>query len=126
FTAPYQMDGRESTLQREAQSAIINHSEGGEAASFELERIAEFQRRLFSSPRAQLVAQIQAYGVADEKVPVPEEFFPLTDAQERGRKVYNADCQACHGGATTDRIVKREAVDFLFPALTNEGNVRYE
>ncbi|HKP63947.1 MAG TPA: cytochrome c peroxidase [Polyangiales bacterium] len=126
LTAPYQMDGREDSLEHQAQGAITNHSQGRKAASFELESIAEFQRGLFSSPRGKLVAQIHSYGVADAKIPIPEDFFPLTDAQERGRKVYNAACQACHGGATTDRIVKPEIVDFLSPALTAEGNVRYE
>jgi cytochrome c peroxidase len=50
----------------------------------------------------------------------------LSDAESRGRKLYNAACQPCHGGATTDRIVNREVHDFFFPALTPEGNVRFE
>jgi cytochrome c peroxidase len=126
FTAPYQMDGREPTLQAQAQGAIISHSQGEKVSSHELDRIAQFQRGVFSSPRARLVAQIQALGVPDEKLPIPEEFMPLTAAQERGREIYAAACEACHGGATTDRITRPEVVDFLFPALTPQGNVLFE
>ncbi len=126
LTAPYQLDGRERTLEEQAQSAITNHSEGGEVSPHQLRRIAEFQRGLFSSPRASLVAQLRELGVAEDKLPIPEAFFPLTEAEERGRKVYDQACRACHGGATTDRIENREAVEFLSPAFTKEGTVRFE
>lgn len=126
FTGPYQFDGREPTLQEQAQAAIVSHSQGPKLGGAELDGIALFQSGLFSSPRASLVAQLLALGVAEEKVPIPEDFFPLTEAQERGRKVYNTACQPCHGGATTDRIMKPEVAAFLFPELTDEGNVRYE
>jgi hypothetical protein len=44
LTAPYQLDGRVSTLEERAQGAITSHSEGGEQAQSELERIAAYER----------------------------------------------------------------------------------
>ena len=126
FTAPYQLDGRERTLESQAQGAIINHSEGREASKRELASIAQFQRSIFSSPRARLVAELRELGVPEHKLPIPEEFFPLTEAQERGRVVYDAACRGCHGGATTDRIENPKLVEFLSPAFGPDGNVRYE
>ena len=126
FTGPFQLDGREATLESQAQGAIKNHSEGAEVSKHELARIAQFQRGLFTSARARLVDQLLELGVAEDKMPIPESFFPLTEAQERGRKVYDAGCRACHGGVTTDRIEDRTLIDFLSPMLTPDGNVRYE
>lgn len=126
FTGPYQLDGREPTLETQAQGAIKSHSEGGDVSRRELTSIAQFQRGVFSSPRAKWVADLLHFGVPEDKLPIPEKFFPLTETQQRGREVYDAACRACHGGATTDRIERPELVDFLSPALTPQGNVRYE
>ncbi|HKU43057.1 MAG TPA: cytochrome c peroxidase, partial [Polyangiales bacterium] len=125
FTAPYQSDARERTLETQAQSAIRSHSQGHELPRAQLRQIAEFERGTFSSPRAWFVARLLEFGVPELELPVPEQFMALRESEQRGRKVYDAACEACHGGATTDRITKREVVDALFPALTPEGNVRY-
>ena len=126
MTAPYQIDGREPTLQSQAQGAISSHSEGVDAAPFQLDLLAEFQRGLFSSGRARFASALLDLGVPEASVPDPEQLF-LFDAQERrGREVYVAACQGCHGGPSTDRIEQRELVDFLFPALTPEGNVLFD
>jgi len=126
FTGPYQADGREPTLEQQARSAILSHSAGDEVAAKQLRRIAAFEQSTFSSPRAWFVSRMLELGVPEVDVPVPEDFMRLTEQEQRGRKVYDAACEACHGGATTDRIVDREAVDFLFPVLTEGGNVRYQ
>jgi cytochrome c peroxidase len=125
-TAPYQLDGREATLQQQAQGAILAHSEGGKLPGAQLDLIAKFQENLFSSPRARFVSRLIALGVPEERVPVPEEFMPLSAQQRRGRELFNAACQGCHGGATTDRIVRRDIHTFLSPALSAEGNVKFE
>jgi cytochrome c peroxidase len=125
-TAPYQLDGREATLQHQAQSAFLAHSEGGELPGPQLDLIAEFQENLFSSPRARFVSRLIALGVPEERVPMPEAFAPLTAQERRGRALYDAACLACHGGATTDRIVRRDIHSFLSPSLTPEGNVSFE
>jgi Di-haem cytochrome c peroxidase len=63
LTAPYQLDGRVETLEQQAQAAISGHSEGGEVNKAELERIAAFERSVFSSDRARKVADELASGV---------------------------------------------------------------
>jgi cytochrome c peroxidase len=126
FTAPYQLDGRTATLQEQAQNAILGHSEGRRVPRAELDAIAAFERETFTSPRAFLVAQLLAVGFPAERLPMPEQFLALTPEEERGRAVYDVACRACHGGATTDRIVDRKVHDFFFPALKPDGNVRFE
>jgi cytochrome c peroxidase len=91
-----------------------------------LEEIAAFQREVFSSPRAWFVSQLLDYGLPLGEIPVPEKFAPLTAAEERGRKVYDLACNACHGSATTDRIIDRAVHDLFFAQLKPDGNVRFE
>ncbi|HMJ15158.1 MAG TPA: hypothetical protein VK524_27275, partial [Polyangiaceae bacterium] len=74
ITAPYQLDGREATLQEQAQGAISSHSAGPEVSAFALDQIAAFQRQVFSSPRVRLVSDLLALGVPEAYVPVPEDF----------------------------------------------------
>jgi cytochrome c peroxidase len=126
ITAPYQLDGRALSLQEQAQGAISSHSEGRKVGRVELDRIASFERNVFSSPRARFVSLLLERGRPLEEIPIPEDFMSLSDQERRGRELYNAGCQPCHGGATTDRIVNREVHDFLFPAITADGNVRFE
>lgn len=52
--------------------------------------------------------------------------MPLSAAEKRGRDVYELACQACHGSATTDRIIDREVHDLFFVELGPDGNVRFE
>jgi cytochrome c peroxidase len=126
LTAPYQFDGRQATLEDQAQAAVTNHSQGPQLLRRELEEIAHFERQTFSSPRARFVSQLLDYGLPLNEIPVPEKFAPLTSAEERGRKVYEQACQACHGSATTDRIIDRDVHDFFFAELKPDGNVRFE
>jgi cytochrome c peroxidase len=126
ITGPYQLDGREATLESQAQAALKNHSELLEVERHPLERIADFQRELFSSPRARFVAKLIELGLPLEEVPIPEEFMPLSLEEKRGRDVYDAACQPCHGSASTDRIVNREVHDLFFSEVGPDGNVRFE
>lgn len=107
LTAPYQLDGREATLEAQAQAAITNHSGGGKVDRAVLERLAAFQRGLLSP------------SLVDER-------FPLSPAAERGRRVYDKACRACHGGASTSRIEDREVHAWFSPALQPDGTVRFE
>jgi cytochrome c peroxidase len=123
ITAPYQFDGREGTLQEQAQSAITAHSEGGAVAPSELDAIAAFQLDQFSSNRAKFVAKKLAQGVPVTEIQRPElKMDELTPAQQRGLTLYNATCEPCHGGATTNRIVDREVHDFAIPELKPDGS----
>lgn len=126
ITAPYQLDGRALTLQEQAQAAITSHSEGGPVRPRELDRIASFQQQLFTSGRARFVATLLERGYPLERIPVPEHFMPLSAAERRGKDIYEAACEGCHGGASTDRIVNREVHDFFFPELKPDGNVRFD
>jgi cytochrome c peroxidase len=126
FTAPYQLDGRQATLEDQAQAAITNHSQGPKLLRRELEQLADFERQTFSSPRAWFVARLIDYGLPLGEIPVPEKFAPLNAKEKRGLDVYERACQACHGSATSDRIIDREVHDVAFPELGPDGNVRFE
>jgi len=126
LTAPYQFDGRQATLEEQAQAAVTSHSHGPQLLRRELEEIALFERQVFSSPRAWFVSQLVEYGLPLGEIPIPEKFAPLTPAEERGRKLYDLACQACHGSATTDRIIDRDVHDLFFAELKPDGNVRFE
>lgn len=123
ITAPYQFDGREGTLQEQAQGAITAHSEGGAVAASDLDAIAAFQMEQFSSNRAKFVAKKLAKGVPVTDIERPElKMDELTPAQQRGLELYNSSCEPCHGGATTNRIVDREVHDFAIPELKPDGS----
>lgn len=117
LTAPYQLDGRERTLERQAQGAITSHSEAGAFPSPVLRRIADFQRRVFTSDRSRRVAHGAVGDVEDRLV--------LNAEETRGRRVYQQVCEACHGGSNKTTIVDRVVHDTGFPALRPDGTVIY-
>jgi cytochrome c peroxidase len=125
LSGPYQLDGRVATLEEQAQAAITGHSQGGEIARSELQRIAAFERAVFSSPRARSVAVQLERGVAAQDIPDAEDELDLSITETRGRQVYQAVCEACHGGANKATIVDREIHDLAFPALRSDGTVLY-
>ncbi|HEY5956656.1 MAG TPA: hypothetical protein VIV60_08890, partial [Polyangiaceae bacterium] len=126
ITAPYQYDGRRATLQQQAQGAIIDHSQGGSVAQADLDAIAAFQKRQFTSGRARSVAARLEHGVPVEQIARPELKMHLTPAQARGRDVYDVACEACHGGATTLQVTNRAVHDLAFLQLKPDGNVLYD
>jgi cytochrome c peroxidase len=120
LTAPYQLDGREATLEGQAQGAITGHSQGGPTSADERERIANFERGVFSSDRARWVA----FGVTKDV----EDWLKLNPQEQRGRQVYKNVCESCHGGSDKTTIVDRKVHAMSFPALKADGsgNVLYE
>jgi cytochrome c peroxidase len=126
LSAPYQYDGRRATLQQQAQGAVIDHSQGGQVASKDLDALAAFQQKQFTSERARWVANRIAHGVPVAKIKAPERHMDLTPAQARGHDVYDIACEACHGGATTLQVVNREVHDLAFLQLKPDGNVLYD
>jgi cytochrome c peroxidase len=126
ITAPYQYDGREGTLQDQAQGAIINHSQGQKVCQDDLDALAAFQQDEFTSKRAKTVAQQMAHGTPVKKIARPELTMDLTDAQARGLAVYNTACEACHGGATTLQVENRTIHDLAFVELKPDGNVLFD
>jgi cytochrome c peroxidase len=125
MTAPFQLDGRNATLEEQAQGAVTAHSEGGTVLAADLARIAAFERTLFSSDRAREVAEYLASGRDPTNAPDVEDDLDLSPQEARGRIVYDAVCASCHGGPTTTEIVDREVHDLAFPALRPDGTVIY-
>jgi cytochrome c peroxidase len=117
LTAPYQLDGREATLEQQAQGAITGHSQGGPTSADERERIANFERGVFSSDRARWVA----FGVTKDV----EDWLRLSPQEQRGREVYKNVCESCHGGANKTTIVNREVHALNFAALRPDGTIRF-
>lgn len=125
INGPFQLDGRETHLEAQAQSALTSHSEAGEVPLSQLRRIADFERGEFSSFRARFVARQLEDGVPLEEVPLPEDFMWLTVQEQRGREVFKAACLGCHGSATTARVEHpglREAAASA-PMTRPDGNV---
>ncbi|MCY1014595.1 cytochrome c peroxidase [Pyxidicoccus sp. MSG2] len=125
ITGAFQYDGREAHLEPQAQSAITSHSQGGTVPLAQLRKLADFERSVFSSPRAWLVAQWLAAGVPRAQVPIPEDFMLLSSQEKRGRKVFQAACEGCHGGATLTDVVHPELNQLARQGflLKPEGNV---
>lgn len=126
LSAPYQLDGRVATLEEQVQGAITGHSEGKAAPKYEIERIAAFERTVFSSDRARTVALELASGVEFDAASDVEDALELSVKEKRGRDVYDKVCANCHGGANQATIVDRELHDLAFPVIKPDGNVRYE
>ncbi|MFP2926495.1 cytochrome-c peroxidase [Pyxidicoccus sp. 3LG] len=128
ITGPFfQLDGRESNLEDQAQSAITSHSEGGTVPRSQLRKVADFQRGEFTSPRARFVAGLLDYGVPLSQVPIPEDFMWLTPQEQRGREIFKVSCEACHGGATLSRITHPGVLEIAdqFPMTKPDGNTLF-
>lgn len=126
ITAPYQLDGRLATLEEQAQAAISTHSAGPTVSDRALAQISAFERGTLSSSRAGFVAALADIGVPIDRIPSPEAWMPLTASERRGRAIYDTACAACHGGATTNRIVNRAVHDSLFFELAPDGNIVFD
>jgi cytochrome c peroxidase len=126
LTAPFQLDGREATLEEQAQSAITSHSEGPTVSKESLDLLAEFARNQFSSDRARGVAAELANGVQFDKASDFENSLVLSSKEQRGKNVYEKICAACHGGANKATIMDRDVHDLAFPALKPDGTVLYK
>jgi cytochrome c peroxidase len=96
LTAPYQLDGRQPTLQAQALGALVGHSEITVApqARF-LDDVAAFQKTLFSSRSVRLLAAGLAGGQ-----PLPPTDPPLNDLERQGKALFEHNCAVCHGGPT--------------------------
>ena len=96
FTGPYQLDGRQPTLQAQALGALIDHSEiTVEPRARFLDDVAAFQETLFSSRSVRLLARALANGQ-----PLPPTDPPLNDLERQGKALFDRHCASCHGGPT--------------------------
>jgi cytochrome c peroxidase len=94
FTAPYQLDGRQSSLPGQALGALFNHAEiTREPRDRFLDDIAAFEIAQFSSPA------VRALAFALERGQVPPQTDPPLNALEmRGKTLFERHCTNCHGG----------------------------
>jgi cytochrome c peroxidase len=128
LTAPYQLDGRVETLEEQVQGATTGHIEGSDVSKTELERIAAFERSVFSNDRAEQVAKELGDGVPFDEISKVEDSLQLTEEETRGKDLFEKVCAGCHGGANTATIIDREIHDLGFFALKSDGsgNVQYQ
>ncbi|MFY1828510.1 cytochrome-c peroxidase [Myxococcus fulvus] len=126
LTGPFfQLDGRESNLEDQAQAAITSHSQGGAVSRTQLRQLASFQQGEFTSSRPRFVASLLEAGVPLSRIPSPEDFLWLTPAETRGREVFKAGCQPCHGSPTLSHISQPAMLELAsgFPVTKPDGNV---
>ena len=96
FTGPYQLDGRQPTLQAQALGALIDHSEiTVRPRTRFLDDVAAFQETLFSSKSVRLLARALANGQ-----PLPPTDPPLNELEGQGKALFDHHCATCHGGPT--------------------------
>ncbi|HTG45628.1 MAG TPA: cytochrome c peroxidase [Verrucomicrobiae bacterium] len=96
FTAPYQMDGRQPTLQAQALGALVNHAEITTAPKPRLlDDVAAFEENKFSSHAVRHLAEALASG----QTPPPTD-PPLNALEQQGKALFEHHCVACHGGPT--------------------------
>ena len=94
FTAPYQLDGRQPTLQAQALGALLNHSEITTLPQLRfLNDVAAFQKEQFSSPAVKQLSQALANGTTP-----PATDPPLNELELRGKALFAHACAVCHGG----------------------------
>jgi cytochrome c peroxidase len=92
----YQHDGRFATLQEQARGAFFAHAQVTEEPSERLlDDLAAYQKTLFSSPEAKLLAQ----AILSGSTPFPEFDPELNELERQGKTIFNRACAQCHGGS---------------------------
>jgi len=96
ITAPYQYDGRLETLEDQALSAMLAHSEITiDPKDKILTRLAGFQQHVFSSKGVRKLARALESGS-----PPPDPDPKLNELEQRGKATFAQFCTSCHGGPT--------------------------
>ena len=116
-------DGRAPSLQEQAHGAIMGHAQATrEPTPFQLEAIAAFERRLFSS------RDLRAYAAAlnrGEDAQPPELPLGNTESERRGRVFFEPGgaCASCHGGPMLDQTPTGDRFSNILVSVFNEtGN----
>lgn len=123
LTAPYLFDGRATTLEEQAGSALSAHSQIAHAPpKAKLKDIATFEKTVFSSPGVEAVfAAIHA----GETPPDPDPIFAPGSDEAAGKVLFHAICEQCHGGASGTQIINRAIHDQVFFELNPDGSVKF-
>jgi cytochrome c peroxidase len=113
-TAPYQWDRTAGTLEDQALKAIKAHMEPTVQPTREfLEAVAEFQRRIFSSPKVKELSD-----AIDAGTPPPNIDPPLNALERRGKERFEFFCSKCHGGPAQVKNLENR----IFPPFDGSTN----
>jgi cytochrome c peroxidase len=114
FTAPYQQDRTQATLEAQARAAVSEHMEASAAPSEDfLRSIAYFERGLFADAASRTIAAALTAGA-----PVPDVDPPLAPLEQRGKERFEFFCSKCHGGPA--QVENRE--NRIFPPFDGSTN----
>lgn len=91
----YQHDARFGTLQEQARGALFAHAQVSvEPSERMLDDLAAFQKRIFSSPAVELLAE----AILSNSTPFPDSDPELDELEQQGKAIFNRACATCHGG----------------------------
>src|SRR6185369_1977269 len=114
-------DGRAPTLQEQAAGALHAHSEiDHEPSPAELDAIADFEGKLFSSIAAKKVAGDLDHGRTPDPVDL---HFPPGSDEAAGQAIFLQMCTACHGTSTTNTFTNTAVENNFFPIQHADGTV---
>src|SRR5262249_20592151 len=123
LTAPYQYDGRASTLEEQAEGALVAHSQIAAAPpQAKLNLIAPFEQPAFSSPGVKSVFDAIQAG---ETPPDPDPPFAPGSDEAAGKALFQALCMPCHGGPRGNQIINRAVHEESFFELNPDGSVHF-
>lgn len=122
LTAPYLTDGRATSLEQQAASALHDHSQiAHPPLNATLGKIAAFEKEVFSSAGMKSVFDAIKAG---QTPPDPDPPFPAGSDEAAGKALFQVACEGCHGGHRGTQITDRAAHDQLFIALNPDGTLQ--
>jgi cytochrome c peroxidase len=114
FTAPYQQDRSQSTLEAQARAAIDAHLEPtSPPTDAYVESLVFFERQLHANEASRQIAAALRAGR-----PVPAVDPPLTALEQRGKERFDELCARCHGGPAQVRNDENR----IFPPFDGSRN----
>jgi hypothetical protein len=121
YTAPYQLDGRETNLEQQAIDALRAHSQiTQDPPALRISQIADFEKLTYSDPRAAIVGAAIALHVTPPALDL--HLTPGTDAYN-GQTVFTNICARCHGSPTVNQIIEQPVFDSFFPVQHADGTI---
>jgi cytochrome c peroxidase len=119
MTAPYQLDGRNATLEVQALGALRSHSQiTKDPPAALIEKIADYERAEFSSPSAAAV-----FAAMNGGPPAPAPSFAPGSPEAWGQALFQQGCAPCHGGPTQTKILDPAVTQVLHPELHADGTI---
>jgi cytochrome c peroxidase len=113
-TTPYQQDRTAKTLEEQALNAVNAHMQPTVQPTRDfLESVAEFERQIFSDPRAQKISNAIDAGISP-----PDVDPPLTPFEQLGKKKFGDFCGRCHGGPAQVKNLENR----IFPPFDGSTN----